>query len=83
MEQEALQLARLHGIPLKEASTAALLHDCAKEIPFEEMQEIAYRENLAIDKSWINCKKMAAARVAIMFFIFLYQNFISYQSSNA
>ncbi len=60
----AEELAEKFGADKNKAGIAALLHDCAKEIPFEEMQEIAYRENLAIDKSWINCKKILHAPIS-------------------
>lgn len=40
VEQEALELAMIHGLPLREASVAALLHDCAKNLPEREMLRI-------------------------------------------
>ncbi|MBQ5960213.1 MAG: bis(5'-nucleosyl)-tetraphosphatase (symmetrical) YqeK [Firmicutes bacterium] len=46
VEQEALQLARIHGIPLKEASTAALLHDCAKNLSTEKLLAICKDHNI-------------------------------------
>ena len=37
VRQEALRLCRIHGVSQTEAALAALLHDCAKCLPFEEM----------------------------------------------
>lgn len=38
---EAVRLAALHRIPLQKAALAAMLHDCAKGLPFEEMLSLA------------------------------------------
>ncbi len=62
--ETAQQLAEKFGMDKNKAAIAGLLHDCAKEIPFDEMQNIAIRENLNIDKSWINCKKILHAPIS-------------------
>lgn len=38
---EAVRLADLHGIPLQKAQMAAMLHDCAKDLPLADMQELS------------------------------------------
>lgn len=45
----AVELAMLHNIPQAEAELAGLLHDCAKHLPLEEMQQIAIRSRLQLD----------------------------------
>lgn len=42
--KEADYLARKNGADVEKCRLAALLHDCAKEMPLEEMQEICRRE---------------------------------------
>lgn len=42
--KEAEYLARKNGADVEKCRLAALLHDCAKEMPLEEMQEICRRE---------------------------------------
>ena len=41
VRKQAVELAEIHHIPLQKAALAALLHDCAKCLPFEEMQAVA------------------------------------------
>ncbi len=41
VRKQAVLLADLHGIPLQKAALAALLHDCAKCLPFEDMKAAA------------------------------------------
>ena len=38
---QAVRLADIHRIPLQKAALAALMHDCAKCLPFEEMKAAA------------------------------------------
>lgn len=46
----ARQLARLHGVDVAKAETAAALHDCAKCLPLKEMQRICREQHLTEDK---------------------------------
>lgn len=46
----ARQLARLHGVNVAQAETAAILHDCAKCLPLKEMQRICREHRLTEDK---------------------------------
>ncbi|AVQ20316.1 hydrolase, HD family [Fusobacterium necrophorum subsp. funduliforme ATCC 51357] len=43
--KEAERLARRNGADIEKCRLAALLHDCAKEMPLEEMQKICRREH--------------------------------------
>ncbi len=45
----ARSLARNHGVDIRQAETAALLHDCAKCLPLKEMQRIARENRLTED----------------------------------
>lgn len=47
----AVMLARLHGVDTRKAETAALLHDCAKCMPLEDMQKNAIDHHLTDDPS--------------------------------
>lgn len=47
----ARHLARKHGVELPKAVCAALLHDCAKCMPLEEMQAIACQHRLTGDEA--------------------------------
>lgn len=50
----AKRLAGLHGIDPLKAEQAGLLHDCAKSLPLEEMQEIARKHALPVDKAFLS-----------------------------
>ncbi|MDO4483029.1 MAG: nicotinate-nucleotide adenylyltransferase [Clostridia bacterium] len=45
----ARQLAMLHGVDVKKAEVAAVLHDCAKCMPLKEMQAICREHSLTDD----------------------------------
>ena len=57
----AKKLAKKYGADTNKAELAGLLHDCAKEIPYEEMKEIIKNENLDIDEGEIKAKKVLHA----------------------
>ena len=46
VEETAVRLARAYDISETEASTAALLHDCAKNLSEEELLQICEREHV-------------------------------------
>lgn len=45
--KEAERLAKQNGADVEKCRLAALLHDCAKEMPLEEMRKICRRERFA------------------------------------
>lgn len=47
----ARRLARIHGVDLRQAEQAGLLHDCAKCLPLKQMQRIAIEHSLTNDPS--------------------------------
>ena len=49
VEETAVRLARAYGISEAEASTAALLHDCAKNLSEEELLQICEKEHVDLD----------------------------------
>lgn len=49
VEETAVRLARAYDISETEASTAALLHDCAKNLSEEELLQICEREHVDLD----------------------------------
>lgn len=57
----AKKLAKEFGVDENKAELAGLLHDCAKEIPYEEMKKIIIEENLDIPEDEINAKKVLHA----------------------
>lgn len=48
--QTARQLARIHGLDEEQAAMAGFLHDCAKCLPLNAMQQIARENRLLLDK---------------------------------
>ena len=50
----ARHLAEVHGVNLNQAVCAALLHDCAKCMKLEEMQEAARKHDLVADQAIFN-----------------------------
>ena len=57
----AKKLAQEFGEDAKKAELAGLLHDCAKELPYEEMKKIINDEHLNIDEDEIKAKKVLHA----------------------
>ncbi|MCR4880452.1 MAG: bis(5'-nucleosyl)-tetraphosphatase (symmetrical) YqeK [bacterium] len=57
----AKKLAKEFGEDENKAELAGLLHDCAKEIPYEEMKKIIKEEHLDIDEDEIKAKKVLHA----------------------
>ena len=57
----AKKLAKEYGVDEARAELAGLLHDCAKELPYEEMKKIIAEENLDIDEDEISAKKVLHA----------------------
>ena len=57
----AKKLAKEFGVDEDRAELAGLLHDCAKEIPYEKMLEIIKENNLDIDEDEIKAKKVLHA----------------------
>lgn len=58
VRSEALRLSVLHHIPLLPTAAAALLHDCAKGMPFAEMEKIARGKGLVTDESLLSSSAM-------------------------
>ena len=50
LRKTAVALAKRHGIDAAQADLAALLHDCAKERPDDELLALAKRNGLEIDE---------------------------------
>ena len=48
--ESATQLAKLYNVDVEKARLAALLHDCAKEMPLKEMQDLVKENNYKADK---------------------------------
>ncbi len=59
--QTAKKMAKEFGVDEKKAELAGLLHDCAKEIPYEEMKKIIVENKLDIDEDEIKAKKVLHA----------------------
>ena len=47
----ARHLAKIHGVDLRQAEEAAVLHDCAKCLPLKEMQRICIEHQLTDDQA--------------------------------
>ena len=43
-------LAKLYNVDVEKARLAALLHDCAKEMPLKEMQDLVKENNYKADE---------------------------------
>ena len=43
--ESATHLAKLYGVDVEKARLAALLHDCAKELPLQDMQNLVKIES--------------------------------------
>jgi len=54
VEKTAVELAKLYGADEKKVRIAALLHDCAKNLPQKELLKIARKEKIKIDKYFEN-----------------------------
>ena len=50
VRETALTLAKCHGVNVAQAELAALLHDCVKELPDDELLDLANRHRLQVDK---------------------------------
>ena len=48
--ESATQLAKLYNVDVEKARLAALLHDCAKEMPLKEMQDLVKENNYKADE---------------------------------
>ena len=48
--EPATQLAKLYKLDVEKARLAALLHDCAKEMPLKEMQDLVKENNYKADE---------------------------------
>ena len=48
--ESATQLAKLYDVDVEKARLAALLHDCAKEMPLKEMQDLVKENNYKADE---------------------------------
>ena len=59
--QTAKKLAKDYGVDEAKAELAGLLHDCAKEIPYETMKNIIEVEKLDIAEDEIKAKKILHA----------------------
>lgn len=57
----AKKMAKEYEIDEKKAELAGLLHDCAKEIPYDEMKKIIKENNLDIEEDEIKAKKVLHA----------------------
>jgi nicotinate-nucleotide adenylyltransferase len=51
VERKAVELARLHHVPVGQAALAGLLHDCAKDIPADAMRREADRLGILADEA--------------------------------
>ena len=49
VEKAAIQLAKRYDVDLEKASTAALLHDYAKELPKQQLLLLARKYNIVVD----------------------------------
>ena len=52
--ESATHLAELYGVDVEKARLAALLHDCAKELPLEEMQNLVRAESYEADEELLS-----------------------------
>ena len=52
--ESASHLAKLYGVDVEKARLAALLHDCAKELPLEEMQNLVRAESHEADEELLS-----------------------------
>lgn len=52
------RLARIHGVDLRQAEQAGLLHDCAKCMPLKEMQQIAVQHALTQDPAILSSSSL-------------------------
>ena len=50
VRETALTLAKRHGVDKAQAELAALLHDCVKELPDDELLSLANRHRLQVDE---------------------------------
>ncbi len=57
----AKKMAKEFSVDEKKAELAGLLHDCAKEIPYEDMKKIIVENKLDIDEDEIKAKKVLHA----------------------
>ncbi len=46
----AVKLAEIHGVDVKKAELAGLLHDCAKNIPYDEMYKMCENYGIELDE---------------------------------
>lgn len=60
-QKMAIELAEKFGLDREKASLAGLLHDCAKEISFEESVRILKESDIEIDEDELNSKKIIHA----------------------
>ena len=59
--QMAEKLAAEFGLDVQKAGLAGLLHDCAKEIPYEKALQIIKENNIDIDEDEIKSRKIIHA----------------------
>ena len=52
--ESATHLAELYGVDVEQARLAALLHDCAKELPLKEMQNLVSAESYEADQELLS-----------------------------
>ena len=52
--ESATHLAKLYGVDVEKARLAALLHDCAKELPLQDMQNLVKSESYDADQELLS-----------------------------
>ena len=52
--ESATHLAKLYGVDVEKARLAALLHDCAKELPLQDMQNLVKSESYDADQQLLS-----------------------------
>lgn len=65
--ETAKEMAKEYGLDETKAELAGLLHDCAKEVPYDEMKKIIKENNLIIDEDEIKARKVLHAPLSAYF----------------